>query len=68
MIYGRRYSESHPDRGWYYVPWWRTVQLEDGRRATRQRVFRVWCPGNWAGGDRWAYYVTEAEAPAAAAQ
>ena len=43
MIYGARYSDT-PDRGWYYVPWWRVVILEDGRRARRQRVFRVFPP------------------------
>ena len=45
MIYGARNSDT-PDRGWYYVPWWHSVRLEDGRRARRQRLFRVWCPGN----------------------
>src|SRR5215813_2087819 len=66
MIFGARHSDT-PDRGWYYVPWWRTVILEDGRCARRHRVFRVWNPGNWAGGQRWMYYETEAEAPPAQA-
>ena len=65
MIYGARHSKT-PDRGWYYVPWWRSVRLEDGRYARRQRVFRVWYPGNWAGGQRWMYFETEADAPSPA--
>ena len=64
MIYGTRQSDT-PDRGWYYVPCWRVVRLEDGRYARRQKVFRVWDPGNWAGGHGWAYFETEADAPAA---
>src|SRR5271168_2805772 len=48
MIFGSGHSDI-PDGGWYYVPWSRTVRLEDGRRVTRHNVFRVWSPGNWAG-------------------
>ncbi|HEV3373589.1 MAG TPA: hypothetical protein VG145_13660 [Xanthobacteraceae bacterium] len=35
--------------------------------ATRagQKVFRVWESGNWAGGARWMYFETEADAPSA---
>jgi hypothetical protein len=62
VIYGARYSDT-PDRGWYYVPWWRSVCLEDGRRVRRHRVYRVWEKGNWAGGQRWMYFETEAGAP-----
>jgi hypothetical protein len=62
VIFGTRHSDT-PDRGWYDIPWWRTVRLEDGRYARRQKVFRVWNQGNWAGGQRWMYFETDAEAP-----